>query len=163
MWMGILYIYLRKWVLPLPCNCASNLISCFLSSQNILKWSFYDSGRTTYTQLSLCLLVATYINICFSFHIFHGYYNRHTGTFSSSPSVIHTHRRDGNRWKTPQLNNDNINTDSRLFRQTGSGTRVNTADGVGGRRRWVGGCVLLVREGGRGALWEIFSDQVQRD
>lgn len=57
-------------------------------------------------------------------------------------------RRDGNRWKTPQLNNDNINTDSHSFRQTGSGTRVNTADGVGGRRRWVGGCVLLVWGGG---------------
>lgn len=84
-----IYIYVNDCY-PSPATVQSNLISCLLSSRNRLKRWFYDSGRTTYTQLSLYLLVATYINICFSFHISHGYYNRHTGTFSPL-SRCHSH------------------------------------------------------------------------
>lgn len=56
--------------------------------------------------------------------------------------------------KTPQSNNTNINTNSCSERQTIIETQVNTTD------------FLIVEDGGgkkKNALWEISSDQVQRD
>lgn len=57
--------------------------------------------------------------------------------------------------KTPQSNNTSINTNSRSQRQTISETQVNTADfqiGAEGKKR---------KE--KRTLWEISSNQVQRD